>query len=105
MQQWLTELAIAGLKHLEETAVAPFAATLENLQAEPELTGLAALLTGFSHEAPPHHAGFAAAGSPGFRWGDLWSAAMVRTQQLPGAFTFREVSGVAYSPGTRPPNS
>src|SRR5262249_38235623 len=32
VQQWLTELAIAGLKHLEETSVAPFAATLESLQ-------------------------------------------------------------------------
>lgn len=94
VQQWLTELAIAGLKHLEETAVAPFAATLENLQAEPELTGLAALLTGFSHELLRTMPASRQPALPGFRWGDLWSAAMVRTQQLPGAFTFREVSGV-----------
>ena len=94
VQQWLTELAIAGLKHLEETTVAPFAATLENLQADPELTGLAALLTGFSNELLRSMPASRQPALPGFRWGDLWSAGMVRTQQLPGASTFREAEGM-----------
>jgi hypothetical protein len=94
VQQWLTELAIAGLKHLEETAVAPFAATLENLQADPELTGLAALLTGFSNELLRSMPAARQPAVPSFRWGDLWSAAMVRTQHLPGPPTFRAAEGL-----------
>jgi hypothetical protein len=93
VQQWLTELAIAGLKHLEEIAVAPFAATLENLQADPELTGLAALLTGFCKELLRSVPASRQPVLPAFRWGDLWSAGMVRTQQLPGPPTFRAVGG------------
>jgi len=94
VQQWLTELAIAGLKHLEESTVSPFAATLENLQAEPELTGLAALLTGFSNELLRSMPASRLPALPAFRWGDLWSAGMVRTQQLPGVPTFSDVEGV-----------
>jgi hypothetical protein len=93
VQQWLAELAIAGLKHLEESSVAPFAATLENLQADPELTGLAALLTGFSNELLRSMPASRQPALPGFRWGDLWSAGMVRTQQMPGPPTFREAEG------------
>ncbi|WP_240911542.1 hypothetical protein [Paludisphaera soli] len=93
-QQWLSELAIAGLSHLEETTVAPFAATLENLQADPDLTGLAALLTGFVNELMRHAPASKSASLPSFRWGDLWSAAMVRTHQVPGSPTFREAEGV-----------
>lgn len=94
VQQWLTELAIAGLKHLEESSVAPFAATLENLQAEPDLTGLAALLTGFCNELLRFMPAARQPALPVFRWGDLWSAGMVRTHGLPGSPTFREVKGV-----------
>jgi hypothetical protein len=93
-QQWLTELAIAGLKNLEESSVAPFAATLEGLEADPELTGLAALLLGFSNELLGSMPLGRHSVVPAFRWGDLWSAAMVRTQQLPPELSFREVSGV-----------
>jgi hypothetical protein len=93
VQQWLAELAIAGLKQLEETTIAPFAATLENLQADPELTGLAALLTGFSIELLRSLPAARRPELPGFRWGDLWSAGLVRTQQLPGPPTFREAGG------------
>ena len=49
-QQWLSELAIAGFRQLEETMVAPFAATLESLQDDADLIGLSALLTGFHDE-------------------------------------------------------
>jgi hypothetical protein len=94
VQQWLMELAIAGWKHLEESSVAPFAATLENLQADPELIGLAALLTGFSNELLRFIPAARQPALPAFRWGDLWSAGMVRTQQLPGPCTFREAEGL-----------
>lgn len=92
-QQWLAELAIAGFKHLEESSVAPFSATLENLQEDPGLTGLAALLTGFFGELLGHMPASRQPALPAFRWGDLWSSAMVRTQQVPGPPTFREVGG------------
>jgi hypothetical protein len=94
VQQWLTELAIAGLRHLEENAVAPFAATLGNLQNDPELTGLAALLTGFANELLRSVPTARRPELPAFRWGDLWSAGLVRTQQLPGQPAFREAEGM-----------
>ena len=93
VQQWLMELAIAGFRQLEETAVAPFSATLEGLHADDGLTGLAVLLTGFHAELMRSMPASRLAEIPAFRWGDLWSAAMVRTQQLPPTVGFQSVSG------------
>jgi hypothetical protein len=92
-QHWLAELAIAGFHQLEETAVAPFAATLEKLQDDPDLTGLAALLTGFLVELLRSLPTARLPAIPAFRWGDLWSAALVRTQQLPALVGFRDAAG------------
>ncbi len=92
-QQWLTELAIAGFRQLEETMVAPFAATLENLQEDADLAGLSALLTGFHNELLRSMPASRSPDLPAFRWGDLWSASFVRTQQLPATVGFREVAG------------
>jgi hypothetical protein len=94
VQQWLTELAIAGFRQLEETAVAPFAATLEVLQETEELTGLAVLLSGFLSELTRSMPASRLADLPSFRWGDLWSSAFVRTQQLPAPVGFRPVKGL-----------
>ena len=55
-RHWLMELAIAGFGQLEPQTLAPFAATLEQLQAEPLMTRLAALLTGFRQELLARHA-------------------------------------------------
>ncbi len=93
VQHWLAELAITGFRPLEETAVAPFAATLENLQDDPDLTGLAALLTGFHNELLRSMPAARVPDLPVFRWGDLWSAAFVRTQQVPATLGFRDVQG------------
>ncbi len=85
-QQWLLELALAGFEHLEDSSVAPFATLLGQLQARPELTAPAALLTGFFCEllhGEPHSR----------RWADLWTAAMVGTEHLRGEAPFREVRG------------
>jgi hypothetical protein len=92
-QHWLAELAIAGFRQLEETAVSPFAATLEKLQDIPDLTGLAALLTGFFGELARSVPAARMPEIPAFRWGDLWSAAFVRTQHLPPPIGFREADG------------
>ena len=72
--------------------VAPFAATLGVLRESPALVGLAALLTGFAAELARS---FPSGGrdAPAFRWGDLWSAAMIRSQHLPPAPTFRPAAG------------
>ncbi len=92
-QHWLAELAIAGFRQLEESSVAPFAATLENLQADADLTGLSALLTGFFVELMQSMPAARMPDVPAFRWGDLWSAAMVRTQELPAPVGFRDTKG------------
>src|SRR5262249_1388581 len=69
VQEWLTELAIAGLRQLEETAVAPFAATLEKLVEAEELTDLAVLLSGFHGELMRSMPASRLAEIPSFRWG------------------------------------
>ena len=54
VRQWLHEVALAGLGKLETATVVPFAATLEAVQAQPELGALAVLLTGFVGELADH---------------------------------------------------
>ena len=92
-QQWLMELALTGFQHLEEEAIAPFSATLHPIQGDPELTELAALLTGFVNELLAHTPANRHAALPVFRWADLWASAMIRTLQAPGEPTFRRVNG------------
>ncbi len=92
-QQWLMELVLCGFQHLEEEAITPFTTTLEPIQSEPELTELAALLTGFVNEVLTYMPANRYPSLPVFRWADLWSSAMIRTWQLPGEPTFRSVSG------------
>jgi len=93
-QQWLMEIALAGFKHLEESAVSPFVATLEHLQADVELTGLSALLTGFVNELLARMPAERQDSLPVFRWADMWTAVMVRTQQRHGETPFQELSGI-----------
>lgn len=80
-RHWLMELAITGFKQLEASILAPFSATLENLQADPKLGRLASVLTGFQQELlaalPIGHA----SAIPVYRWADLWSAGMVASLQ------------------------
>ncbi len=92
-EQWLMEIALAGFNQLDEDAVSPFVATLEHLQANSELTGVAALLTGFVNELLMYMPAERHPQLPIYRWADLWTAAMVRTQQLPGELPYQEVSG------------
>ena len=93
-QQWLMELAMTGFQHLEEDAITPFTtATLEPLQGDPELTELAALLTGWVRELLAHMPAHRQVALPVFRWADLWASAMVRTLPWPGEPTFQRVSG------------
>ena len=100
VQQWLMEIAITGFAHLEEANVAPFMATLENVQQEPELTGLASLLTGYVNELLRYMPVDKQAFLPIYRWADLWTAAMVRTQQLTPTVPGKSVDGVVVLLGT-----
>lgn len=92
-QQWLMELALAGFAHLEESSVAPFTATLEQLHAAPRLSGLSALLTGFFNELAAHVPTGRQTALPVFRWADLWSGAMIRAQAISGERPFETAAG------------
>ena len=92
-RHWLMELALAGFKQLEDQTLAPFAATLEQLQGEPLLTRLAALLTGFRQELLDAMPVAALPSVPIYRWVDLWTRAMVGSLRPPPALTGRKVSG------------
>ena len=82
IQQWLMEIAIGGFNNIEEAAVAPFMASLENIQAQSQLTGLASLLTGFVNELLRYIPVDRHEALPVFRLADLWTAIMIRAQQL-----------------------
>jgi len=84
-QQWLMELALAGFGQLDYGTVVPFAATLEKLQAEPELTRLSVLLTGTLGEIAAALPIEDAAALPLSRWVDLWSRAMLGTLGAPAS--------------------
>lgn len=78
-QHWLMELAQTGFQHLDQETVAPFAATLTQVQDEPALSRWAALLTGF-HQELLHALPVSALPSiPRFRWADLWTRSMLRS--------------------------
>jgi hypothetical protein len=90
---WLMEIAIAGFGQLEPQTLAPFAATLEQLQAEPLATRLAALLTGFQQELLNAMPIAALPSVPAFRWTDLWTRAMIGALRPPTPPAGKKVSG------------
>jgi hypothetical protein len=92
-RHWLTEIAIAGFGQIEPQTLAPFAATLEQLQAEPSATRLAALLTGFREELLNAMPAAALPRIPAFRWTDLWARAMIAAQRPPAPLAGKKVSG------------
>jgi hypothetical protein len=92
-RHWLMEIAIAGFGQLEPQTLAPFAATLEQLQAEPLTTRLAALLTGFRHELLNAMPVSVLPAVPAYRWADLWTRAMVAALRPPALPAGTKVSG------------
>jgi hypothetical protein len=92
-RHWLMEIAIAGFGQLEPQTLAPFAATLEQLQAEPLATRLAALLTGFRQELLNAMPITALPSVPAFRWADLWTRAMIGALRTPAPVSGKKVSG------------
>jgi hypothetical protein len=92
-RHWLMELALAGFKQLEYQTLAPFSATLEQLQAEPSLTRLAALLTGFQQELLEAMPVASLPSVPVCRWADLWTRAMIVAVRPPVAPTGHKAAG------------
>jgi hypothetical protein len=80
-QHWLMELAQTGFSNLDLATVAPFAATLSQLQDDPRLSRWAALLTGFHQELLHSLPVSALPALPVFRWADLWARALVGSLQ------------------------
>lgn len=96
-RQWLVEIGLAGLGNLDNAILVPVVATLEGLQAHPQLGALAALLTGFSDELLDHAPTSALEVVPVRRWSDLWCQALLATYALPEVPVLRDVSG-SWSP-------
>jgi hypothetical protein len=92
-RHWLMELALVGFKQLESQTLAPFSATLEQLQGEPSLTRLAALLTGFQQELLEAMPIAVLPSVPLFRWVDLWTRAMIAALRPPVPPAGRKVGG------------
>lgn len=91
--QWLMELALAGFGRLEAGTLTPFMSTLEQIQGEPQLVRLAALLTGFLDELIASVPISDANEVPLHRWVDLWTRAMVGTLKPVSPIQTKTVSG------------
>jgi hypothetical protein len=91
-RHWLTELALAGFGQLEYQTLAPFTATLEQLQGEPRATRLSALLTGFLEELLRHVPTSAMTSLPIYRWADLWTRSMLASLRAPATPQGKKVS-------------
>ncbi len=92
-RHWLMELALAGFARLEAGVLIPFLATLEQIQGEPALARLSALLTGFFYELLEAALVTDVADIPIRRWMDLWSQAMVGAVERQPSPPSRPVSG------------
>lgn len=93
VRHWLMEVALAGFRNIEHPTLAPFFNTLEQIQGEPRLTRLSALLTGFLREllaALPIHSPESV---PVFRWADLWTRGMVGSLHVPAPSVGDRVAG------------
>jgi hypothetical protein len=92
-REWLMEVALAGFKHLEPQTLAPFTATLEQLEGEPSATRLAALLGGFMQELLAAMPMAMRADVPIYRWSDLWTRSLIASLRAPAMPAGRKVSG------------
>jgi hypothetical protein len=99
-RHWLTELALAGFKQLEASAVLPFSATLENIEAEPRAVRQAALLAGFQQELLHSVPVSALPEVPVHRWADLWTRGMIGSFRMPTPPTGAKVTGTFFPLGT-----
>lgn len=76
-RHWLMEIALGGLLQLDGDVLAPFSATLEQLQQEPQAARLGMLLTGMLGEWMRVLPVGAMPVVPARRWVDLWTRAMI----------------------------
>ncbi|MGW3344452.1 hypothetical protein ACWDA3_14155 [Nonomuraea rubra] len=80
---WLRELAIVGWRGVDHDLVSAADQTIEALLAVPELRGLAVLLDGLATELRASSPVATMDRLPARRWADLWTRAMLLSQQGP----------------------
>jgi len=90
VQQWLMELALAGLENTEVDTLASALALLPGLQSAPELSRLATLLTLWLDEMLGWDR---ALDIPARRWGDLFTQALLHTLTPPALLDEEQVDG------------
>lgn len=90
---WLRELAIVGWRGVDHDLVASADQTIEALLAVPGLRGLAVLLDGLATELRASSPIATMERLPARRWADLWTRAMLLSQQGPWPGGAEQVSG------------
>lgn len=98
-RQWLVEVALGGLLQLEMETVAPFMATLEQLQDTPEAGRIAMVLTGWINELLDAMPIAGMSEVPTRRWVDLWTRCMISAIALPPLAESSIVSGTFHPLG------
>jgi hypothetical protein len=93
VRQWLMEIAISGFFQLGYEQIGPFLATLKQIQSEPRLIRLSALVTGFIYEIERALPIDDMPAAPKRRWIDLWSRAMILAIRVPVELASQTVDG------------
>ncbi len=93
------EVAIAGFQQVEQPTLAPFLATLEQIQGEPRLTRQGSLLTGFLNELIRSLPVSSLPAVPVRRWTDLWTRGVVGSLSVPAPVGGTKVSGKLFPLG------
>lgn len=94
VQHWLMDLVVIGFSRLEPAMINAFSSTLAQIQTNPDYLRTAAILSGWLHELQLQPEQL-----PLFRWGDLWTRAMLSTLSINSAPTTQPVSGTLYPLG------
>lgn len=94
VRHWLMNIAITGFSHLTPPVITAFRSILEQIQANPDTIRTSALLTGFVNELMSHPAEI-----PLFRWGDLWTRAMLTPLIAEPPSPTQKISGTLFPLG------
>lgn len=96
---WLMDIAIQGFARLEPGELSAFDSTLHQLQNDPDMMPLTAMLNGLMDDLIGTVPVAASESAPLFRWVDLWTQTLLMTTYQPALHTSQPTSGVLHLMG------
>jgi hypothetical protein len=98
--QWLSEIAVTGLRQLDCEDIDPFQQTMENLREDKQFIRQSVLLCGFANELSNSSPIAAMLEPPIRRWADMWSKAILNSYKLEAKCSEQPFTGELFILGT-----